>query len=697
MAEFTLRAVVLGVVLSLIFGMVNAYVGLRIGLTVSASIPSAVLSMAVLRGLFRTGTVLENNATHAVGSTGEAVAAGIIFTLPALIFLEVSITPFQIFLLGATAGLLGLMMMIPLRRTLMVEEHGALPFPEGTACAKVLIAGDKGGTSARPVVTGALVGIAYKVAMSVLALWKESVLWTSAALHKATIGFDLSPLMLGVGYLIGVRVAGVMLAGGVLGFVILVPVFDLLPGTALGNALGVSPEADSWPVLGGAHSLWGDYVRYVGAGGVAFGGLISLVRVVIKIGGNLRKKTSGSARVSGAGGGDGRLAGTSSASAGGGASRDLRRAGMVAAAAFAVLTVALHFIPGFAAGGGKVPVWEKLGFAEAAQMAGIFALVLFAGMVATASVRRSPLPRPDRDMPFWLVGGIVAALALGLWLLPQMRLDLLGAAIAIVFSFFFVVVSSRMVGLIGTTSQPVSGMVITALLATALLYRTVGQSGHGGMVMTILVGAVVCITISMSGDLAQDLKTGALLGATPAYLQVGQMIGTVAAALRAGAVLLLLDAAYGLGSELLPAPQARLMATIVQGVMAGDLPWKLLLLGAAIAAVVELVGVSSLAFAIGLYLPITTSAPLIFGGLMSWWLARSTPDEKLHAKRDERATLMASGMIAGDALTGIALAAVTVAGLHPALRIPGDAWWEDPLAILPFAASGAYLWRFARR
>ncbi len=682
--EFTFRAVLLGVALSLVFGMVNAYVGLRIGLTVSASIPSAVLSMAVLRGLFKTGTVLENNVAHAVGSTGESVAAGIIFTLPALLFLGVSLSPFQVFLLGAVAGLLGLLLMIPLRRGLMVEEHGVLPFPEGTACAKVLIAGDQGGTTARPVVLGGLLGVGYRLATGAFSLWKDSAVWTAGFLHKATIGFDLSPLMLGVGYLIGPRVAGVMLAGGALGFVVLIPAFDAMAGTALGGALGVAPDASTWPVLGGPHSLWGDYVRYVGAGGVALGGVVSLAKAVPTVG---RSLGSGLAAL--------RSTGRVEEAVGGLFLPALARAAIV----FAALALALRAVPGISAGGGRVPLWEQLGWGEAALMAGLFALVAFAAMTGLAALRRSPLPQNEQDLPMPVVAGGVLVLALGLWLVPQLGLDLLGTAVAVFFAFFFVVVSARMVGLIGTTSQPVSGMVITALLATVVLFKALGRTGQASMAAVILVGAVVCIAIALSGDLAQDLKTGTLIGAKPAYLQVGQMIGTVAAALRAGAVLLLLDSAYQLGSAKLPAPQAKLMATIVRGVMEGQLPWKLMAAGAVLALGAELAGVSALAFAIGLYLPVTTSAPLIFGGLVSWLLHRRSPDPARLAERDERATLLASGMIAGDALTGIAIAALTVSGLSAslALRSPGEGLGEDLLAIAPFALSAIYLYRAAMR
>jgi len=683
---FTLRAVVLGVGLSVLFGMVNAYVGLRIGLTVSASIPSAVLSMAVLRGLLRTGNVNENNVTHAVGSTGESVAAGIIFTIPALLFLGVTLSPFQVFLLGAVAGMLGLLMMIPLRHGLMVEEHGVLPFPEGTACAKVLIAGDKGGTTARPVILGGLVGILYKLATGVFGLFKDSVLWTADSLHKATIGFDLSPLMIGVGYLIGPRVAGVMLAGGVAGFVLLIPAFHAMSGTGLGALLGVSPEAAGWPVLGGPHNLWGDYVRYVGAGGVAVGGLISLGKAVPTIGRSIRGSLSMLQRSSAT---VGERTGPAV----------LLRPLLLATAVFVPVFVLLPLVPDLLVGASRIPLWERLSHGQAALTAGLAALIAFTGAASFAMLKNSPIPRNERDLPMPFVLGGALLLTLTLWWVPAFGLDLTATVIAVVFSFFFVVVSARMVGLIGTTSQPVSGMVITALLATVVLFKALGRTGPSAMAMVIVVGAVVAITVSLSGDLSQDLKTGALIGTPPVHLQVAQMIGTVAAALRAGAVLLLLDSAYHLGSKDLPAPQAKLMATLVRGVMEGQLPWKLMAVGAVLAVAAELIGVSALAFAIGLYLPITTSAPLIFGGLISWLVARRSPDAALRGERDERATLVASGMIAGEAITGIAVAvlAVTGAAARLAIRSPGEGLGEDLLAIVPFALVGVYLYRSAMR
>lgn len=597
--ELTPLAIGLGVILSLTFGMVNAYLGLKVGITVSASIPSAVLSMTVLRGLLRRGTVLENNIVHAIASTGESLAAGVIFTVPALIFLELHPSGLQIFLIGATAGLLGILLMIPLRPALTIEEHATLPFPEGTACAQVLIAGDRDTASARPVFAGIAIGALYQFAMRGLALWRETVVVSIARWHKATLGAELSPIFLGVGYLVGPRIALTILCGGVIAWGLLIPLFDVVGGGPLGTLLGVSATDALTPV-----EIWSHYVRYVGAGAVTAGGISAVVRAIPVMGAALRR---------------------------------------------------LH--PSGAHGDAVV--------------------------------------RTERDLPPAAVLAGLVALGLALWLLPPLHLTALPAALALLFSFFFVVVSGRIVGLVGTTSQPVSGMTITALLATSLCLAAVGERGPAGLAASITVGAIVAIAIALAGDLAQDLKTGALLGATPRNLQIGQMIGVVAAALRAGSVLFLLDAAYTLGSPTLPAPQAKLMATLASGVMAGHLPWPLMALGAVLAFAAEAAGVVTLAFAIGLYLPVTTSTPLIFGGVLRALLGRA-PDAEPAA---DRATLFASGLIAGDALMGIGIAALVVSGASGAvaLRAPAEGSpFEMMLTAAPFVLLMALLARYAR-
>lgn len=594
--EFTPQAIILGAVLSVTFGMVNAYLGLKVGLTVSASIPSAVISMTVLKGILRRGTVLENNIVHTIASTGESLAAGVIFTVPALIFLGLNPSGFFIFLLGATGGLLGILMMIPLRHNLTIKEHQTLPFPEGTACAKVLIAGDTGGANARPVFLGIGLGALYQFAMKGLKLWQDTVFWSFSWLHKASIGFELTPIFLGVGYLIGLRVASFMALGGVIGWSLLLPLFDSLAGSSLGLLFGLDEGVHQL----GAFDIWRRYVRYVGAGAVATGGMIALVRSLPAMKQSLQVALSG-----------------------------LRN--------------------------GK---------------------------------KQEQTERIDQDLhPLIVVSG-VPLLGLGLWLIPTFQLSLLAAFLAVGFTFVFVVVSARMVGIVGSTSQPVSGMTIAALLSISLILAAVGHTGPAGMGAAITCGAVVCIAIALSGDMSQDLKTGALLGATPRYLQLGEMLGVCVAALRAGWVLFLLHQAYTLGSEALPAPQAKLMATLVDGVMRGELPWALMLLGGGLAFTAELVGIPSLAFAIGLYLPITTTASLILGGLVSWRAKSWSKRNNESAPQNERATLFASGLIAGDALMGIGIAGLVVSGVDQALglRAAGEGPLEYILTIIPFAA-----------
>ena len=596
------------------------------------------------RWLFGRDTILENNTTHAVASTGESLAGGVIFTVPALIFLQKSAGTGQgpsqllMLLLGLSGGFLGLLMMIPLRRHLMVQEAEELPFPEGTACAKVLIAGDRGGASALEVVAGGLVGAAYVALTDLFTAFRDTVTWSVRSLHQATIGFQLNPLMLGVGYLIGLRASAVMFIGGVVGWVLLLPAFDWIlqassgAGSASALAHQLAQLLDVHAAAGALDpdGLWSHYVRYVGAGGVAMGGFLSLAR--------------------------------------------------------SLPSIANSFLDGI----------RGLGQRRTAE----------------AGQGKPRVARTDRDLPTWLVGGGVAVIGLALWLLPPFQLGWLEALLAVAFSFFFVVVASRMVGLIGTTSQPVSGMTIAALLCTCFILSHTRGTGLPSMLAAMTVGVVVCIAISLSGDLSQDLKTCTILGGTPWVVQTGQMMGTLSAALRAGWVLWLLDAHYHLGSPALPAPQATLMATLVQGAFGGHLPWGLLTVGALLALVAELVGWGGLNFSIGLYLPVATSASFIFGGLIQWALRRRHPGDT-YAMADERATLLSSGLIAGYALMGIALAFIAVASdgaatqhwltplawleQHAALRsVGGLGGWEDLLTILPFAALTVLLWRRAQ-
>lgn len=599
--EFTPRAVLLGTLMSLLFGGINAYVGLKAGITVSASIPSAVLSMAILRGWLRRGTILENNVAHTIASSGESLAAGVIFTVPALIFIGVNPSGLWIFLVAATAGLLGILMMIPLRHYLTIAEHGALPYPEGTACAEVLIAGDRGRAAAMPVFIGIAIGGLYQLCVSGLKLWVGVATVTIQSLHKMTFGAEITPLYLSVGYLIGLRVSAIMAGGGILAFAVIIPVFDAMAGTGPGEIFGLHAGVREMS----ASRIRLDYVRYVGAGAVACGGLIAIGRILPLLLDSFRK-----------------------------AVRQIGRPG------------------------------------GAAQT-----------------------PRTERDLPPVVVFGGTAALALAMWLVPQFEMGLLQTLLGVGFTYFFVVVSARMVGLVGSTSQPVSGMTITVLLATAFTLHAFGYEGKEGMAAGLTVAVLVCVAVALAGDISQDLKTGALLGATPRALQAGEIIGTLVAALRAGWLLYVLHAASQLGSDALPAPQARLMATIAEGVMQGQLPWSLMLLGAVLALAAELAGIASLPFAIGLYLPCTTTTPFLVGGLIAHWHARR------RGGQNESPTLFASGLIAGEALLGI-LMALLVAWKWDVLlnlRSPADgAAAEMLLALAPYALVAFLLVRAGR-
>lgn len=620
--EWTWRAVILGVLMAFIFNAANAYVGLKIGLTVSASIPSAVISMALLRKFLPSiqrrlgaknatpGTILENNTAHAVASTGEALAAGIIFTLPSFYFLTARPGPdgtlmggallgeWVSFVYGAIGGLLGILAMIPLRQYLTIQEHARLPFPEGVACAKVLIAGDQGGVSAKPVFYGILTGVIGKFAISGLGLWKESMFKSFPGLHKASIGFEPAPLLLGVGYLIGARIAAVMLAGSLLGYAVLIPLIDWI-GASLTTPLAPGTELIS---AMDAPALRNVYIKYIGAGGVAFGGAYSILRTLPEVGASLRST--------------------------------------------------------------------------------YLALKL-------AREGKAEIPRTERDIPLPWVGGGLLALIAAVCFLPALQghgnwgfgTTILMALLAAAFAFFFVAVSARTVGLVGSTSQPVSGMTITAVLASSLLIAALGYTDIDGKFAAMTIGAIVCISICLSGDMAQDLKTGALVGATPKYIQYGQMIGVLWAALRAGAILALLHAAYTLGSPKLEAPQASLMANLVNGAMGGELPWTLLMLGAGIGIVVELCGLSALAFSIGLYLPIATWPPIFVGGLIAEVVRRRRGTEAQKHSWFERGTLFASGLVAGDALMGIGVSLLAVAAdqLTP---VGGEAPFSVPLTKL---------------
>lgn len=579
--EFTIYSVVLGLLLVVVFGAANAYLGLRVGMTVSAAIPAAVISMGIIRVILKRDSILENNMVQTIGSAGEALAAGAIFTMPALfMWAEEGLVDMpsliEISLIALCGGILGTLFMIPLRTALIVKEHGTLAYPEGQACAQVLIAGEEGGNKASTVFAGLGISAAYKFITDGFKLFPSEIDWVIPGYKGSGIGADVLPALAGVGYICGARVSSYLLAGGVTAWFVVMPLIALF-----GNDLIIFPAtvsvAELWEA-GGTWGLWSNFVRYVGAGAVAAGGIITLIKT---------------------------------------------------------LPLIIRTFRDALAGYGK-------------------------------STKGTLRTEQDVSMKFLLIG--IAVVALVMWLVPAIPVNFFGSLIIIVFGFFFATVSSRMVGLIGSSNNPVSGMSIATLLIATLLLKATGNGGVGGMVAAITIGSIICITAAIAGDTSQDLKTGFLVGATPRLQQIGQLMGAIVSALTIGGVLYLLNMAWGYGSPELPAPQATLMKMVVEGVMGGNLPWALVFTGVGIAIVIEILGIPVLPFAIGLYLPIHLSTPIMAGGLIRWFLEkRKAASEKERDDMVQSGVLYCSGLIAGEGLIGVVLAIFAAIGLNVAL------------------------------
>ncbi len=579
--EFTVTSIITGILLAVIFGAANAYLGLRVGMTVSASIPAAVISMGVIRVVLKKDSILESNMVQTIGSAGESLAAGAIFTLPAL-FLWANEGKAEapdlitISLIALVGGVLGVLFMIPLRNALIVKEHGVLPYPEGTACAEVLLAGEEGGSSAKTVFAGMGLAAVFKFITDGLKVVPGVITVPVKALRTA-FSAEVYPALLGVGYICGIRIASYMFAGAVLGWFVLIPVIAIFGGPTILYP-GDVPIAQMY-AEGGADALWGSYIRYIGAGAVAAGGIISLIKslplIVTTFGDSLKGLKNGTK----------------------------------------------------------------------------------AGKLRTDQ---------DLDMRFVLFGAL--ALILIIWLLPAIPVSLTGALLVVVFGFFFATVSSRMVGLVGSSNNPVSGMAIATLLFSTLVLKMTGNTGVSGMIGAIAIGSVICIVAAMAGDTSQDLKTGYILGATPKRQQIGELLGAVVAAFTIGGVLLLLNSAWGFGTTELAAPQATLMKMITEGVMNGNLPWALVFIGVFAAVVVEILGIPVLPVAIGLYLPLELSATIAIGGVIRWIVDKKSADSDNEAGGG---ILFCSGLIAGEGLVGILLAILAVVGVADKLDLSG--------------------------
>ncbi len=688
-AEFTVRAVLLGAAFGILFGAVSVYVGLRAGLTVSASIPIAVLSISILRAFGRS-TILENNIVQTTGSAGESLAAGVIFTLPALIFLGFSLEYMRIFMLALLGGTLGVLLMIPLRRQLIVKEHGALAFPEGTACADVLVAGERGGSFASRVFWGLGLGGIYTFLMNSVGAWPGQPEYRPDWLPGSSFRAAITSEYLGVGYIIGPKVAGILFAGGVFSWLVLMPAIKFFGSLAPNAAL--YPSTIPIPLMT-PDQLWASYIRPMGAGAVAAAGLITLIKTLPTI--------------------------ISALKAG---MKDVRA--------------------GNAAAAGKA--------------------------------------RTDRDLPISLVliGSLVIVVLMWAMLtfVPVQGAktgvfsNLLASIIVVIFGFLFVTVASRISGLIGNSSNPISGMTIATLMATCAVFLIAGWKQPPFAVLALMIGGVVCLASAIAGATSQDLKTGYLVGATPRYQQIGLVIGVLVSTFAVGVTLIVMnkglekfnpveiplnieqlpagakvetqnyehegktyvlvnaigtttipDGKYlydpaaqkieiqwvqGIGSDQAAAPQARLMATVINGILNQRLPWRLVLLGVFLVIAVELLGIRSLPFAVGSYLSIATTMAMFAGGLVRWLAERG--EEKTSASESEVSpgALYSSGLIAAGGVFG--LMAIIIKVMEDYHWVPKDMLLVGPkilgslatnswLGVVVFVALGTSLFLFAKK
>lgn len=579
--EFTVTSLLIGILLAIVFGAANAYLGLLVGMTISASIPAAVISMGIIRVILRRDSILENNLVQTIGSAGESVAAGAIFTLPALfLWAEEGKIEFPsivtIFLIALFGGVLGVCFMVPLRQALIVEEHGTLPFPEGTACAEVLLAGEEGGAKAGTVFAGLGIAAVYKFIADGLMFFPSEIGYAFKSYAGSQIGIQVLPSLAGVGYICGPKIASYMLAGSTLSWFVLMPMIALFGGDAT-IFPGTEPISSMAP-----SALWSNYIKYIGAGAVAAGGLISLIKT--------------------------------------------------------------------------------------------FPLIIrtFKQAMASMSKKHSDANtlRTEQDLPMPFLLAIIVVIVVAIWLIPTFPVNPLGSLIIVVFGFFFASVSSRMVGLIGSSNNPVSGMAIATLIIATLVLKATGTDGTTGMIGAIAIGGIICIIAAIAGDTSQDLKTGFIVGATPKKQQIGELIGVVVSAATIGFVLYLLNEAWGYGTEQIPAAQATMMKMLVEGIMNAELPWALILIGVFVAVMAELVKIPVMPFAVGMYLPFSLNAGIMAGGIVRFIVEHRKGSDEEKKERTDRGVLFTSGLIAGEGIMGIVLAILAVAKVQDIVALP---------------------------
>ena len=578
--EFTVTSILMGIILAVVFGAANAYLGLKVGMTVSASIPAAVISLGVIRVIMKKNSILESNMVQTIGSAGESLAAGAIFTMPALFLWaeegKIAMPGYlEITLIALFGGILGVLFMIPLRKALIVEEHGILPYPEGMACAEVLLAGEEGGSNASTVFAGMGLGAAFKFIVDGLKIVPSDIATPNIKGYAGQIGVEIYPALIGVGYICGPSISSYMFAGGIIAWLVLIPAVVFFGGSidfaTLGNTGLAGQTIAEVYEANGASAIWSNVIKYVGAGAIATGGVISLLK--------------------------------------------------------------------------SLPLIIKT----------------FAGaMKSLKNTSGGTNVRTDRDLKMPVVLGIILIVIILIWLVPSVPVSLLGAFLIAIFGFFFATVSSRMVGLIGSSNNPVSGMAIATLLISTFVLKATGNTGMAGMIGAIAIGSIICVIAAIAGDTSQDLKTGFIVGATPAKQQVGELIGVVASGFAIAGVMSLLNKAWGFGSAEIPAPQATLMKMIVEGIMDAKLPWVLVFMGVFLALALEVLRVPVMPFAIGLYLPIYLSCGIMVGGVVRLFLDKKKEAEAKKKEMISNGTLYCAGMIAGEGLVGILMAVLAI-------------------------------------
>lgn len=609
MPELTFVSILLGIILAIVFGAANTYLGLKVGMTIAAGIPAAIIATGLLKGIFKRNNILETNLISAMASMGESLAGGLIFIVPAVILLGSKLSIFSIVIISLLGGLMGIFLVVPLRKYLLVEEHGRLVYPEGMAASEVLVSASAGGTGLKTMLTGLTAGGVYKMLSGGFMFWLEEPSWTIKSFQSTFFGADVMASLLGVGFIVGLEISMYMFAGGLVAWFGLIPLLKYV-GANLTTPLFPSTDPISQMA---ADAIWSKYIRYVGAGAVAAGGFISIIK--------------------------------------------------------AMPTIVKSF---------------------KSAMAGV-------------DLKKGGIKRTELDTPMTWVIGAVAFVFFMTWfypIVPNVNVGAIGALMAVVFSFFFAVVSARLVGLIGTSNNPISGMTIATLLFVASVLKATGHTGNTGMIAAIVVGSVVCVATAIAGGAAQSLKTTFIIGGTPKKVEIAMILATVLSAAAVGGVIMMLNSAYGLGSKAIPAPQATIMSMVVKGIMQNQLPWALVLVGATFGVMCELMNIPILPFALGLYLPIYLSSGVLIGGIV-----RSLFDRKFKKNQEqlkiqtEKGVLLASGLVAGDALVGILIAVFAIAkvdigfGAKILPKVTGSPWTA---AIIMFLFA-TWVYRYATK